>query len=62
MFFFFFLPMCRISLGGVGQMKISYVGFLRKDDCLRAKLFTKLSFPMLVPLSLGRSFGSLRLC
>jgi hypothetical protein len=43
-----------ILVGWVGEVKISFVGFLRKDDSLMLKLFIKFSFPMLTPPSLGR--------
>jgi hypothetical protein len=37
-------------LFGVGELKISVVGFPPKDGLLRSKHFTKLSSPMLTTL------------
>jgi hypothetical protein len=45
--FFFLFSMLCIPLGLVREVKISVIGFLKKDDILRSKLFTKLYFPML---------------
>jgi hypothetical protein len=53
--------MLDILLGGVGEMKMSVVGFLPKDDLLRSKHFTKFSSLTLTTTFLERTFGHLRL-
>jgi hypothetical protein len=53
--------MLYFLLVGVREWKISVVGFIPKDDILRSEHVTKLSFPMLTNLFLGREFRGLRL-
>ena len=61
-FLFLLFSMLCIPLGwGVREAKISVAGFLKKDDILRSKLFTKLYFPLLTPRFFGRAFEGQRL-
>jgi hypothetical protein len=51
LFLSFFNALYSDPLGWVREVKISVVGFLKKDDILRSKPFsTKLYFPMLTPI------------